>query len=247
MIRGVKKYVFIGKTLFFPKEKILAIGDLHLGYEEELRHKGLDVPIRQMEEIFEEIETVLGFIKAKYGKIKKVVFLGDIKHHFNYLASEREELKKLISFLRKKEIEEQNIIFIRGNHEKNEKNEKFVDFYIEKDICFVHGHQEFLEIYDKTINLIVMGHIHPTIILSDKMKIKKEKYKCFLVGKYRKKEFVIVPSFHAITEGVDLNEFIDEKGYDYLIVPNNEMKNFEVFVVSELGEDALDFGKLKNL
>ncbi|MDP1728829.1 MAG: metallophosphoesterase, partial [archaeon] len=224
-----KKYIFIGKTVFFPKEKILAIADLHLGYEEALRQGGLEVPLRQLEEVLDEIDKILEYIKVKYGKVKQVIFLGDVKHHFSYLASEKEEIKKLISFLRKKGIEEQNIIFIRGNHEKNEKNGKLVDFYIVKDICFIHGHREFLEIYDQTINLIVMGHIHPTVIISDEMKIKNEKYKCFLVGRYKKKEIVIAPSFHVITEGVCLTEFLDKKGYDYSIVPNKEIENFEVY------------------
>lgn len=241
-----QRYCFVGKTLFFIKEKILVVGDLHLGYEEALRQRGLDVPLNQFEEMKEELEKTILNIKARYGKIEQVIFLGDIKHHFNYMATEREELKKLISFL-KKYVEENNIIFIRGNHEKNEKNGKYVDYYILKDIAFIHGHRDFLEIYAKEINLVVMGHLHPTITLSDKMKIKREKYKCFLVGKYKNKEIIIVPSFLSITEGVAANEFNDESGYDFSIVPNKELENFRVFTVSELGEEALDFGKLKDI
>jgi|SRR3989344_3345880 len=244
-----KKYIFIGKTLFFPKEKILVVGDLHLGYEEALRQRGLEVPIGQFEEMWTELEGTMEYIQAIYGKIEKVIFLGDIKHHFNYLATEKEEIRKLLSFLRKQNIEENNIIFIRGNHEKNEKNGKYADYYIIKDIAFVHGHREFLEIYDKNINLIVMGHMHPTVTLSDKMKIKQEKYKCFLVGRFKKKDFVVVPSFLSITEGVSLSNYDDEKarGYDFSIVPNKEFNYFEVFVCSGVGEEALDFGKLKEL
>jgi len=244
-----KRYEFIGKALFFPKERILAIGDLHLGYESSLRSRGLEVPIKQFEEMLEELERTIRHIRVKFGKIQEIVFLGDIKHHFNYLATEKEEIKKLISFLRKQGIEENNIIFIRGNHEKNDKSGKYVDYYVVKDIAFVHGHREFLEIYGKDINQIVMGHIHPTVTLRDKMKIKSEKYKCFLVGRYKKKYFLIVPSFISITEGVSMSEFDDEKagGYDFSIIPNKELENFEVFTVSELGEEALNFGKLKDI
>jgi hypothetical protein len=245
-IKPKAKYLFIGKTLFFPREKIVVIGDLHLGYEHSLRQKGLEFPLKQLAEVLEELKNTLEHIKAKYGKIERVVFLGDIKHHFNYLESERQEVNKLINFLRKY-VAENNIIFIRGNHEKNDKNGKYQDYYIEKDIAFVHGHRDFLEIYDKNINLIVMGHVHPTITLSDKMKIKKEKYKCFLVGRYRKKDFIVVPSFIAITEGVSLSEFLDEKGYDYTIIPNKELEKFEVYVVAQLGDDALSFGKLNRI
>jgi uncharacterized protein len=246
------KYIFAGKTLFFPKDRILAIGDLHLGYETALRARGLEVPIRQFEEMQKELGQVFDYIRARYGKIEQVIFLGDIKHHFNYIATEKEEVKKLLSFLRKKGIEENKVIFIRGNHEKNEKSEKYLDYYIVKDIAFVHGHKEFLEIYDKNINLVVMGHLHPTVTLQDEMKVKSEKYKCFLAGRYRKKDFVVLPSFINITEGVSFSEFIDESGYDFSIVPNKDLEDFEVFACAEPGEaekegGALDFGKLKTL
>ena len=245
---NTKKYVFIGKTLYFPKERILVIGDLHLGYEEALRQRGLDVPIGQFNEMTKELEKTLDYIKACFGKIGelRVIFLGDIKHHFGFMASEKEEIKKLLGFLRKKGINENKVIFIRGNHEKNEKSEKYVNFYTAGDIGFIHGHIDFLEIYAKEINLVVMGHLHPTITLSDKMNIKREKYKCFLVGKWKKKEFIILPSFLSITEGVSLSEFSDEKagGYDFSIIPNKELNDFEVFIVQDVGSNALDFGKL---
>jgi putative SbcD/Mre11-related phosphoesterase len=242
-----KRYVFIGKTLFFPKERILAVGDLHLGYEGALRSRGLEVPIKQFEEMQEELEKTIKYIRAVYGKIEEVVFLGDIKHHFNFVATEKEEVKKLISFLRKQNIDENKVIFIRGNHERNDKSGKYIDYYLFKDIAFIHGDRDFIEIYDQNINLVVMGHIHPTVTLEDEMKIKKEKYKCFLAGKYKKKEFVIVPSFLKITEGVSLTEFIDEHGHDFSTVPDKDMKEFNVFICQELGEDALNFGKLKEL
>ena len=145
------------------------------------------------------------------------------------------------NYIHIKNVEGENLNFW------NDKNEKYLDYYVVKDIAFVHGHRDFLEIYDKNINIMVMGHLHPTITLEDKMRIKKEKYKCFLVGRYKKKDFIIVPSFLAITEGVSLSEFIDKKGYDYSIVPNKELENFEAFVVAELGEEALDFGRLGDL
>jgi len=244
---GNKKYIFVGKTIFFPKEKIVVVGDLHLGYEAALRKRGLDVPLNQFNEMEKELSATLDNIKARFGKISEIVFLGDVKHHFGYMGEERDEMLKLIRFLRKYVENENRIIFIRGNHEKNEKNQKFIDYYIVKDIAFVHGNKEFLEIYSKDINLVVMGHLHPTVTISDKMKIKREKYKCFLVGRYKNKEFVILPSFLSITEGVSANEFSDEEGYDFSIVPQSSLEDFEVFVCSNVGEEALSFGKLKNI
>ena len=246
---GNKKYVFIGKTLWFPKEKILVVGDLHLGYETNLKSRGLEVPIKQFEEMQEELKRTLAHIKGRYGKIEEIVFLGDVKHHFGFIGEEKREITKLIGFLRKYVENENRIIFVRGNHEKNDNNGKLVNYYIIKDIAFVHGNRDFLEIYDKKINLIVMGHLHPTVTISDKMKVKREKFKCFLIGKWKKKEIVILPSFLSIKEGVSANEFSDEiaRGYDFSIIPQKELENFEVFVCQDIGEEALGFGKLKNL
>lgn len=240
------KYIFVGKSLFFPKERILVVGDLHLGYESALKNQGVEIPLKQFEEAKEELENIIKYLKATYGKLTQIIFLGDIKHHFNFMANEKEEIKKLIHFLRKY-FEEKDIILIRGNHEKNETNGKYLDYYLIKDIAFVHGHKEFQEIYDKNINLIVMGHLHPTVTISDEMKIKKEKYKCFLVGRYKKKDIVILPSFLSITEGVSQNDFSDEKGYDFSIIPSKELENFEVFIAQNETEAALDFGKLKEI
>jgi len=251
MNENTKKYVFVGKTLFFPKEKILVIGDLHLGYEESLRQKGLEMPLGQFEEMQAELEKTLNYIKARYGSMGelRIIFLGDVKHHFGYLASEKNDVKELLSFLRKKGVDENRVIFVRGNHEKNDKSGKYADYYIVKDIAFIHGNREFLEVYSGDINLVVMGHLHPTVTLSDEMKVKREKYKCFLAGKFKNKNFVVVPSFLSITEGVSANEFDDERagGYDFSVIPQKELENFKVFVAADLGEEAMNFGRLKEL
>jgi putative SbcD/Mre11-related phosphoesterase len=243
------KYVFIGKTLFFPKEKILAIGDLHLGYENALKGDTLDMTLNQFEETRKELEKTIQYIKAVYGKIKEIIFLGDLMHRFNNPTTKKEQIKKLLSFLRKYVENENRIIFIRGNHEKDEKNKKYLDYYIVSDIAFIHGNREVLEIYDKTINYIILGHLHPTGIIEDDMKINQEKYKCFMVGMHKKKKFVVVPSFLSITTGIIANEFSDEicRGYDFSIIPQEELKGFEVFVCEEVGEEAKSLGKLSEI
>ncbi|MBM3246976.1 hypothetical protein FJZ17_00320 [Candidatus Pacearchaeota archaeon] len=238
-----KKYFFVGKTLFFPKEKIVCIGDLHLGYEKMLREQGLSIPLEQFKDLIRELKETLSYIKEKYGKIGKIIFLGDIKHHFGFNYEENKELLQLLAFL-KNYVEEKNIIFIRGNHEKNENNGKYLDYYILKDIAFIHGDRAYSEIYDKEINLVIMGHLHPSITLRDEMKIKNEKYKCFLVGRYNKKDFVIVPSFLSLTEGVAANDMDQIMDNSFSIVPNKDLDDFEIFIIQEPGKEALGFGKL---
>jgi metallophosphoesterase superfamily enzyme len=80
-------------------------------------------------------------------------------------------------------------VLIRGNHDTfTLKGYELKDFYIENEISFIHGYPSYPEIFEKGIKTIVMSHIHPAVSIHDKKGVKKEKYKAFLVGKYKKKK-----------------------------------------------------------
>jgi len=236
-----QKYEFIGKCLYFPLEKILVIGDLHLGYDKKLEEQGLQFPLNQLEITINELKETFGYLRLSGKKIVKIIFLGDIKHYFRYKKEEKMEIYDLLRFLRKY-FKDKDIIFIKGNHDKINIGKKFKDFYVENDIIFLHGHKEFKEISDKKIKLIVMSHDHPAVFLQEKDGVKKEKYKCFLKGKLKKKDIIMLPSFLPFVEGGDFREYHKE----FSIIPKKKLNDFEVFVVSEnLGEEALSFGKLR--
>ena len=240
------EYIFVDKCVFFPEHGILTIGDLHVGYEHSLRKKGFLIPESQVRETIQNLEKIISEIKSRNYKLKKIVFLGDVKHFFNYEWKEKHEFNKILGFLREY-VKDKNVIIIKGNHDTFEFHErKMKDFHIEGEIAFLHGHKSFPEVFDKKIKTIVMGHTHPSVTISDKQKIKRERYKCFLVGKFRKKELIIVPSFIGIHEGTSVN---DSKYYpeeDFSIISYKKIMNFRAFVVDENGV-VLDFGKEKNL
>jgi putative SbcD/Mre11-related phosphoesterase len=242
----VKDYIFLSKTIFFPEEGILVIGDLHLGFEYSLQQSGILVPERQVEEIKKDLEKIFREIKNKKFKLKKIVFIGDIKHSFSYKKKEKNYFDEVIKFL-KKYVLEKNIIFIRGNHDTIDYSfgDKLKDYFIYKEIAFCHGHKIFPEIFVEKIKIIVMGHLHPSIILSDKKNIKKEKYKCFLVGKFKKKKIIILPSFLATVEGTTINSLEYEYQDYFSIIPKKSLMNFNVFIVGE--DKTYSFGKMKNL
>ena len=103
------KYKFLGKTVYFPEKKILAIGDLHLGYE----YMFENIPKTQINQTYEDLDKIL---KSKI-KIKKIVLLGDIKHFFSYEKIEKSLFLDLMLKLTKY-VKRENIILIKGNHEK---------------------------------------------------------------------------------------------------------------------------------
>ena len=244
-MKAEKKYELIGKTLFFPKHGILAVGDLHIGYEYMLQQSGILVPEQQVKEIIEELKNIFEKLKEKKQKIQKIIFLGDIKHSFSYEWKEKNYLREVLNFLKNK-IDEKNIIFIKGNHDTiNYSSNEIKDYYINEDLAFVHGHKNFPEIFDKKIKIIVMAHIHPSVVLYDKQGIKKEKYKCFLIGNYKSKEVIILPSFLSTSEGMTINDYeYDYEDY-FSIIPRKILMKFKVHVV---GEDKIyEFGDISEL
>ncbi|MEM4181840.1 MAG: metallophosphoesterase [Candidatus Pacearchaeota archaeon] len=236
----MKNYNLIGPTIYLKKEKVLIIGDTHCGFEKELRRKFGSLYLGQEEKSLKLIREILGKIKI----IKEIIFLGDITHSFKYKKDEVTEFKKIIELVKKKE-EKIKIIVTKGNHDLFLKEEffenkaKIVDFYIKKDILFIHGDKKSLEKARKEIEKakkIFFGHFHPAIELTDG--IKKEMYKCFLIGKYDKKEYFLLPSFFPLIEGRDIRK-------------NNEINlslinNLNVFVIDD-EFNVYDFKKLNNL
>lgn len=237
-----QNYSFIKKCLWIPKQKILVVGDLHLGYSHFLNKSGILIPQNQKEEILKELKEIFEKIQSRRNKIKRIIFLGDIKHSFGFESEEKFSFKELFDFL-KKNFNEKDIILIKGNHDTIDYTfkEKLKKFYIDGEFAFIHGDKFFQEILDKNVKTIIMGHIHPSIILSDKQNIKKEKYKCFLVGNYKNKEVIILPSFLSNTEGIEIQNIKD----NFSVIPKKELINFKVFIVGE--NKVYGFGKLEKL
>ncbi len=244
------EYFFINKCVFFPKKGILTVGDLHLGYEISLIKSGILTPKMQNKELIKELRKTFMQIRDKGMDIRKIIFLGDIKHSFGFEFEEKFSFKEVYEFL-KKHFKERDIIFIKGNHDTIDYSfkKKMKNYYSVKDkhgkIIFIHGHKDFLEIHNKEIKMIVMGHIHPCIELQDKHTRRKERFKCFLTGTYQGKEFIILPSFLDNPVGQPVNEYYE--GYkDYFsIIPKKALLKFNVHVIGK--KKIYDFGILKKL
>lgn len=225
------------KALWLARSRTLVIADLHLGYEEALAEIGILVPRTMFQEMKKEITDLMKL------KPKTVVINGDLKHEFGEISrQEWKEINELLDFLLKK----CRVVLIKGNHDAilepiaKKKNIEMKDFICIDDVCILHGHKMLIdeEIHDKKIKTIIIGHDHPAVSLHEG--VKKENYKCFLLGKWRGKNLIIMPSFFTISEGTDvkegkfLNPYIDEK----------TKWDFEVFVI---GDKVYKFGKLKDI
>lgn len=239
-------FEFIDKALYLPEKEILVIADLHIGYEEALNKEGIFVPRTQFRELNRDLKRVFKSLKDGKKKISKIVVLGDLKHEFGEISQQEwRETKEILDLLKKKA---KKVILIKGNHDTilepiaRRKELKIRDFYIEDRICFLHGHKLFPECLDKKIKMLVLGHRHPAVVLADKYK--KEKYKCFLFGKWKGKEIILMPSFFSFIVGSDV---LNESLQNYLFISDKELEKFEVFVVSPVGDKVYRFGELRSL
>ncbi|MEM4230545.1 MAG: metallophosphoesterase [Candidatus Pacearchaeota archaeon] len=236
----MKDYKFINKAVWSKKEKILIIADLHIGFEESLVNKGMLLPLRQYEEIKKSMKEIFNKIK---GNIKKIIILGDLKHEFGEISSQ--EWREVLDFLDFLSKICKRIVLIKGNHDTTlkpiaeKKGLEIKDFYISGENCFLHGDKIFKECFDKKIKRIFLGHKHPAITICEG--VKKETYKCFLVGKWIGKEIVVLPSFFPLTEGVDAQ--IEESG---LALPL-KFSGFEVYVPVSVDKKVLKLGKVKDV
>lgn len=233
-------YKFFGKTLIIEEDskRILVVSDLHLGYGESLHRTGFFVPNRLFQDMFEELEKTFIYL----GQVDEVVILGDLKHVFgSILGSERQEVFKILSLMKK---HCSRIIIIKGNHDAiieplaRDNGIEVVDYYIWGTYAFLHGDRDFSSIYDSSVKIWVVGHAHPAITLYDSAK--NEKYKCFLVGSYKQKKVIVLPSFFSANEGSDVCS------QSLGLVWPLDVKKCNVYII---GEDfnVLDFGPLKKL
>jgi putative SbcD/Mre11-related phosphoesterase len=227
----------IGLTLFLEKEKILVIADSHVGYEEALNKQGVLIPRLQFKEILKNLEPVFEQVKPEI-----IVMLGDIKHEFGTISrQEWRDTLNLLDFLMSKT---NKVILIKGNHDTilgplaDKKGLVVRDSFAIDNILFLHGHRladENSESFKKA-KTIIIGHEHPAISLRDGPRT--EKYKCFLLGKFKKKNLIVMPSFNFVTEGTDV---LQEKLLSPFI---QNIYDFEAFAV---GDKVYKFGKIRRL
>ncbi len=219
----------------------LAISDTHIGYEEAINKQGVLIPRFQFKEIILRLEKIF----KKAGKIERIVINGDMKHEFGTISqTEWRHTLALLDFLSEKCKE---IILVKGNHDKiigpiaEKRKVKLVDYYLmsfkNKKILFLHGDKiPKSPIPNPKSTIIIIGHQHPAITLRDG--IRAELYKCFLKGKYKKSDLIVLPAFTFVSEGTDVTK---EKLTPFL---EQDIGNFFVYPVAD---EVYEFGRIKDI
>lgn len=234
------KIKYVGKCLLIEKggERVLVIGDLHLGYEEELNKSGIMISRQMFDEMISDLNSIFGEV----GKVNKIVLLGDVKHDFGGISrQEWNDVSRIIDYLKEKC---KKLVVVKGNHDNilepilKKHKMKMIGCYVWEGFAFTHGDEDYDELWSEDVDTIVVGHGHPAVKLSEGAKM--EKYKCFLVGKFRGKNMIVVPSFIEYYAGSD------PRDEEVVLAWDVNFGNFDVKIVGE-DLEVLDFGKLKKL
>ncbi len=222
--------------LYLKDEKILVLADIHIGFEEYLNNLGILVPRFQVKELEERLEKAVKGID-----IEKIIINGDLKHEFGTIS--KQEWIDTLRFLDFLKGFSKEIILLKGNHDTilgpiaRKKGLSILDHYFVNGIYIVHGHEIPEDKDFKAAKIVIIGHEHPAISFKQR---KDERFKCYLVGRFKRKTLIVQPSCNLVLEGTDIAR-------ECLISPfleNLNLKNFEIFIV----EDKIyKFGKLKNI
>jgi hypothetical protein len=190
----------------------------------------------QYKKIIEHMDFIFSKCKAE-----KVIIAGDLKHEFGTITDQ--EWREVLNFLDYLSGHTENIILIKGNHDTiigpvaDKKNIKIFDnYYLEKDGIYVtHGHNIPGDLNFSNSKTVIIGHEHPAISLSEENRT--EKIKCFLKGKFRNKNLIVIPSFNFLTEGTDI---ISEGTLSPFLCQN--LEDFEIYAVEK--KEVLYFSKI---
>lgn len=235
----IKGITAVGLALY--THKTLIIADIHMGYEEAMNKQGVLIPRRQYAETIALLEQTFAELKAYKMPVEKVVINGDLKHEFGTISeTEWRNTLGILDFLAK---QCKNIVLIKGNHDTilgpiaNKRNVAVKDFEVVGDVFVCHGDYVTDKAELKKAKTVIIGHEHPSVVL--RQGGRTEKYKCFLLGKWKAKDLIVMPSFNTVVEGTDVLK-------DELLSPFlTDISSFEV-LVSGYGE-ILDFGTVNKL
>ena len=173
------------RAIYLPKEKLLAISDLHLGKTAHFRKAGVQVPATLAQGDLIRLGTLLD----RYQPVTLLIN-GDMFHHdLNTDVDNFEQWKKQYANLK--------FVLVKGNHDRLDilqyqklGIEIHDPSFCTSKFCFIHDAVKCTE----TSLYPISGHVHPGVSIIGKAK-QRLKFPCFYFGN----EYAIMPAFSAFT------------------------------------------------
>jgi uncharacterized protein len=170
------------RAIWFEELSILAVADLHIGYNWAHRHAGQMLPLHPPDETVARLKALCDFYKPS-----ELLLLGDIVHRALPLPQIQAELQNLLSTF-------PCVRLIAGNHDRFLEEliaAPLETEYVRGGYLFVHGH-----LPSERPERIVMGHEHPAISVGDGVATSM-KCPCFLMSR----KTIVLPAFSLWAAG----------------------------------------------
>lgn len=188
------------RAVYLADEKLLAIADLHLGYAWAHRHRGQLMPLATPDDSAERLKLLLDEYQPA-----AVAILGDIVHDTVPVAEFRESVRAFLAM-----VEERALLrLVAGNHDRALNREIAQPLIRDLQVGphrLIHGDshsaeaaQTILDQSGRAGGLLIMGHEHPAIGISDRV-AHFVKVPCFLCAK----GLLVLPAFSSWAAGCDV-------------------------------------------
>lgn len=182
--RGEELILDRERALYLPKEKLLAISDLHLGKAAHFRKAGLAIPNEVSTNDLKRLSLLL-----QHYQPEMLLINGDMFH-----SDHNSEIDEFIDW--RKQFNSIEFLLVKGNHDRQHEDIYAASKITIKDptyqtqsFCFIHDAFK----CDSPLYSIG-GHIHPGVRIYNKAK-QSIKLPCFYFGN----AYAILPAFSTFT------------------------------------------------
>jgi DNA ligase-associated metallophosphoesterase len=175
------------KALYWPREKMLVIADIHFGKAAAFRSLGIPVPSGTTTENLDALDQLVRAHGAEH-----ILFLGDFLHARAAHAASTQAA--LLAWRRRNP--QLALTLVRGNHDKHAGDPAAILDIAMVDEPYTVGALSFCHHPDIAApGYVLAGHVHPAYLLATRADALR--LPCFVVGATR----MILPSFGAFTGG----------------------------------------------
>jgi uncharacterized protein len=200
-VAGEQVWLLPQKALYWPRQALLAIADIHFGKAAAFRSFGIPVPHGTTNENLAGLDVLVDATGATH-----VLFLGDFLH-----ARAAHAAATQAAMLAWRERRRDLVLtLVRGNHDKHAGDPAArlaIDLVDEPYTLGPFSFCHHPELEDSAPGYVLAGHVHPAYVLATRFDALR--LPCFVVGRKR----MILPSFGAFTGGHTVRAGAGERIY----------------------------------
>jgi DNA ligase-associated metallophosphoesterase len=196
-LAGERVLLLAQKALYWPRERMLVVADIHFGKAAAFRSLGVPVPRGTTAENLAQLDLLVGQYDARH-----IVFLGDFLH--SKAAHAKPTQDALLAWRRSQPG--LLLTLVRGNHDRHAGDPAAALGITMVDEPFTAGPFSFCHHPDLAApGYVLAGHVHPVFVLATRFDALR--LPCFVASPRR----MILPSFGSFTGGYVITPGQDER------------------------------------